>query len=222
LPTTPSPLPATPPLPITPPLTPRTPSQGKPKRNKRVRQSPNEHNSNSRTKKSKLLSPLDKRVNTPTDVESWEEILTKKPYFLAPSMIEEMRVNKNIELVPVDALWPCKEYDRTKVGKRSKPPMVAVKALLGLLKTEGVNDVVLLVYSTTDHKVYATEGNTKLAAARHGKITHLPARVVAFKSATPRKVGCEAQKYLKYEGPFPGTHYPPSAIGFETLPVKLT
>ena len=98
-------------------------------------------------------------------------MLLKPPYLLAPSMIAEMRENDRIQLIPVSTLRKYTECDRTKVAKCSgKKPMDVVKALWACLEKEGVNEVVILVYSTKDDLIYATEGNTKIAAAKYGGI----------------------------------------------------
>jgi hypothetical protein len=183
-----------------------------PKDKKRVAKSPK----SPRTPKSnKVINASSPEIDVDKD-----HMLRFNPYHLSLSIIQQMRINTNIELVPVNVLAGCVEYDRTKVAKYRGNAMAAVKTLQNALLKEGVNDEIILVYSLIDHRVYAIEGNLRIAAAKKSKsIAYLPARVVVVSQPTPKKVGITPPHPLPRKTV--GTHFSPSALGLEVAKVTL-
>jgi hypothetical protein len=137
-------------------------------------------------------------------------------------MIDIMQSNQNLQLASVADLSKYVEYDRSKVAKyKGTNAQEAVATMWDCLLTEGITAEVILVYSRVDHKIYAMEGNTKIAAAKKHKkaIQYLPARVVAVDYASPRKKGVEAERWLKSSDR--GTHFPPSRFGIVVADTQL-
>lgn len=128
------------------------------------------------------------RTNPTTNVGVADDTLGT--YRLAPSMATTMERNRNIQLVEVEQLFKYVEYDRTITAKIGSTPMKAVKQMQENILQRGITEEILLVYSTEDDKMYAVEGNTKIAAVKNKRIVdYLPARVVISKERTPKRKG---------------------------------
>lgn len=131
-----------------------------------------------------------------------------------------MKESKNIQLVPVSSLVPLLEFNRRVDSKYGDNPTVPIRAMQATLRKYGIGDEVLIRYSLKDGKAMVIEGNLRIAAARDmDDIKYLPARVVAVRDETPRRIGAFAPCPISSKTT--RTHFAPSDIGLPSEKVVL-
>lgn len=149
-----------------------------------------------------------------------DHLLLSPPYHLSPYMIERMKETKNIQLVPVSSLLPHVEFNRRVNSKYGDNATVAIHAMQSTLRKYGIGDEVLIRYSLKDGKAMVVEGNLRIAAARDmDDIKYLPARVVAVREETPRRVGALPPSFISSKTT--RTHFSPSDIGLPFEKIEL-
>lgn len=109
------------------------------------------------------------------------------------------------EMVPVHELLPYREYNRLP-GHQEKFPghFEKVKAYV---EQNGIDDMGILMYNPDTHRVYAGEGNTRIAVAKALGFTHVPMRV--YRSGHQSRAGGQAPR------PYP-VKWRPSRLGAGT------
>lgn len=116
------------------------------------------------------------------------------------------------EMVPVHELEPYREVNR-KTHEKFPGHYEGVKSQI---QKNGITDMGILFYNPDTHRVYAGEGNTRLAIAKELGFSHVPMR--AYRSGHRKAVGGVAPRPWSSDRRVP-QDIKPSQIGF--TPMKL-
>jgi hypothetical protein len=116
------------------------------------------------------------------------------------------------EMVPVHELLPYREYDR-----RTQPKYPGhYEEVRDHIREHGITDMGILSYNPDTHRVYASEGNTRLAVAQELGFTHVPVRV--YRSGHQKRVGGPAPRpWDPATQGRPPADIRPSQIGFTAM-----
>lgn len=114
------------------------------------------------------------------------------------------------EMVPVSELQPYREYDR-KTQQKYPGHFDGVKSYI---EKHGIDDMGILIYNPETKRVYAGEGNTRLAVAKELGFTHVPMRV--YRMHHSNRAGATAPKSYPADRRVP-PDIKPSEIGFNSM-----
>lgn len=85
----------------------------------------------------------------------------------------------NIELVPVSALTPLKEFSR-RPGEEHNISSEHYEKLKQNITQNGINDELIIMYNPKSKRAYLGEGNHRLSIAEDLGLSHVPVRVVRW------------------------------------------
>ena len=114
------------------------------------------------------------------------------------------------QMVPIHELLPYREYNR-KTQEKYPGHFNNVK---DHIEQNGITDMGILSYNPKTHRVYQSEGNTRLAIAHELGFTHVPVRVYRFHH--DNKAGGMAPAPHTFSGHIPAD-IKPSEIGFSSM-----
>ena len=114
------------------------------------------------------------------------------------------------QMVPVHELLPYREYNR-KTQEKYPGHFNDVRAYV---EKNGIDDMGILSYNPKTHRVYQSEGNTRLSVAHELGFTHVPVRVYRFHH--DNKAGGMPPAAHNFSGHIPAD-IKPSEIGFSSM-----